>query len=817
VVRRPAGGDAVTVEHVRVAVIGTGFGGLGAGVKVAEAGIDDFVILERADGVGGTWRDNTYPGCACDVPSQLYSFSFALNPEWTHSFSRQPEILAYLEGIAERYHLRPHIRFGCEVTEARWDGEAACWRLQTSRGPLAADLLVSAAGPLAEPATPDVPGIESFPGTVFHSARWDHGAEIDGRRVAVIGTGASAIQIVPEVQRRAATITLFQRTPAWVLPRTDRRYRGAERWLYRHVPAARRLARLSIYAARESYVPAFTRQPALLATAQRLAEHHLAAAVADPALRAALTPDYVMGCKRILLSNDYYPALTRGNVEVVASALASVEGDTVIAADGTARRADAIIFATGFHAVDLPIAERVYGADGRSLAQVWGDDMRALRGTTIAGFPNLCLVVGPNTGVGHTSMVHIIESQLAYVTDYLRALDGHRALDARAEAEARWNGDLQARLSRTVWARGGCRSWYLNAAGRNPTLWPGTTLAFRRQTRRVDRHEYHFLGEKGAEMALHPSSPRTLRIPSSDGVTLHAEIRGRPEAPTVVLVHGWSNSTRVWEPVMRALGDEFRVVTYDQRGHGRSDTPAADRYSVEALVDDLAAVLDATLPGGGEAALGGGGKAALADESKAALVGGGKAVLVGHSMGGMTIMAAGRRPAVVARTAGALLASTGFGDLVASARVFPSRPARLAAAAHRHLLRSAAPLGPANRLTRAALRYGTMGRSSPADMVALNASLVHACNRRSRGAWGRVLETLEVGDGLAGLDVPVHVLVGSADRLTPPVHAYRIAERLPHGTGVTELAGVGHMTPLEAPEVVADLIRKLVAESRVAP
>lgn len=783
----------MTAEHVRVAVIGTGFGGLGAGVKLIAAGIEDFVLLERADGVGGTWRDNTYPGCACDVPSHLYSFSFALNPEWTHSFSRQPEILAYLEGIADRYHLRPHLRFRCEVTEARWDGDAACWRLQTSRGPLAADVVISAAGPLAEPAIPDIPGIESFPGAVFHSARWDHGVEIEGQRVAVIGTGASAVQIVPEVQRRAATLTLFQRTPAWVLPRTDREYCAAERWLYRHAPAARRLARFGIYAARESYVPAFTRQPRLLAAGQRLAEHHLAAAVADPTLRAALTPDYVMGCKRILLSNDFYPALTQGNVEVVAAALVGVEGDTLIAADGTAQPADAIIFATGFHAVDVPIAERVYGGDGRSLAEVWGGDMRALRGTTIAGFPNLCLVVGPNTGVGHTSMVHIIESQLAYVTAYLRALDTHRALDARADAEARWHGALQRRLARTVWARGGCRSWYLNAAGRNPTLWPGTTIGFRRQTRRLDPHEYDFQGEKGADMAWQSSSPqRTVRIPSSDGVTLHAELRGYPDAPTVVLVHGWSNSTPVWEPVLRALGDEFRVVTYDLRGHGQSDTPTPDRYSVEALVDDLAAVLAATVPRGQ------------------------KAVLAGHSMGGMTIMAAGRRPAVVAMTAGALLASTGFGDLVASARVAPTRPVRLAGAIHRYLLHSTAPLGPPTRLSRATLRYATMGRSSPRDMVALNASLVHACDRRSRGAWGRVLETLEVGDGLAGWDVPVHVLVGSADRLTPPVHAYRIAERLPQGTGVTKLEGVGHLTPLEAPDVVADLIRKLVAETRVA-
>jgi cation diffusion facilitator CzcD-associated flavoprotein CzcO len=410
-----AGRDGAGPGHVRVAVIGTGFGGLGAGVRLAEAGISDFIILERADAVGGTWRDNTYPGCACDVPSHLYSFSFAPNPNWTHSFSRQAEIRSYLEGIADRYRLHPHIRFQAEVTDARWDASVNCWRLLTGRGPLSADVVISATGPLADPSLPDIPGLAEFPGAVFHSARWDHSCSLAGKRVAVIGTGASAIQIVPEVQRQAARLVVFQRTPAWVMPQSDREFTGTERWLYRHVPAAQRLARLAIYAVRESYAPAFTKQPKLLKAAQRIALRHLARSIPDPTLRAQLTPNYVMGCKRILLSNHYYPALAQANVDVVASGLARVVGNALYAEDGSSHEVDAIVLATGFHTTDMPIAERIHGVDGRSLARVWDSDMRALRGTTVAGFPNLCLVIGPNTGLGHTSMVHIIESQLAYI------------------------------------------------------------------------------------------------------------------------------------------------------------------------------------------------------------------------------------------------------------------------------------------------------------------------------------------------------------------------------------------------------------------
>lgn len=485
-------GEGGLPRHVRVAVIGAGFGGIGAGVKLLEAGIRDFAILERAGSVGGTWRDNTYPGCACDVPSHLYSFSFAPNPRWSRSFSAQPEIRAYLEGVADRPGLRPRMYFGAAVTGAQWDAAAGRWSLGTSRGELTADVVVSATGPLADPAMPRIPGLEGFPGPVFHSARWDHETDLAGKRIAVVGTGASAIQLVPALQRQAAELVLFQRTPAWVMPRRDRRISGAERWLFRRVPPTQRLARLGIYLARESTVVGFVKQPVLMKAAQRIALAHMRRAVKDPELRRKLTPGYVMGCKRVLLSNDYYPALTEPNADVVASGLARVEGNELIASDGTRRAVDAIVFATGFRTVDMPMAEYVRGADGRTLEEVWDGDMRALRGTTVAGFPNLCLVIGPNTGLGHNSMVHVIESQLSYIVDYIKTLErgGSAALDADDAAQRRWCEEVERRMGRTVWSTGGCKSWYLNEAGRNPTLWPGSTVRFRRLTRRIDEHEY---------------------------------------------------------------------------------------------------------------------------------------------------------------------------------------------------------------------------------------------------------------------------------------------------------------------------------------
>jgi cation diffusion facilitator CzcD-associated flavoprotein CzcO len=333
---------------------------------------------------------------------------------------------------------------------------------------------------------------------VFHSARWDHRYDFDGKRVAVVGTGASAIQIVPKIQPEVKRLVLFQRTPAWIVPRRDRRITALEKRLYRQVPAVQRLARLGIYISRESLVGGFTKHPAVLKAAQRMALRNLEKSVSDPGLRARLTPDYIMGCKRILISSDFYPALERPNVQVVASGLAKVDGNTLTAKDGTSCEVDAIILATGFHAVDTPIAERIYGPDGISLAQAWNGDMRALRGTTIAGFPNLCMIVGPNTGLGHNSMIYMIESQLNYIVDYLATLDrtGAAALDTRPAAQQAWCDDIEQRMASTVWATGGCVSWYLNAAGRNPTLWPGSTIGFRRATRHLDPAEYELIPQR---------------------------------------------------------------------------------------------------------------------------------------------------------------------------------------------------------------------------------------------------------------------------------------------------------------------------------
>ncbi|AUY48953.1 NAD(P)/FAD-dependent oxidoreductase [Streptomyces sp. CB01881] len=483
------------VPHVRVAVIGSGFGGLGAGVRLRRAGITDFVILERADSVGGTWRDNSYPGCACDVPSHLYSFSFAPNPDWPRSFSGQPDIRAYLEKVADVFGLRPHLRFDTEVTEARWEAEHTRWRVTTTAGEWTADAVVSAAGPLADPQIPDLPGLDAFPGKVFHSSRWDHDYDLAGRRIAMVGTGASAAQIIPSIQPKAGKLTVFQRTPAWVLPRRDREITEIEKWLHGRLPVTAKLRRGALFALRELQVDAFVRRPGLLKIVQQLAERHIAQGVADPALRAKLTPDYRIGCKRILLSNTYYPALAAANTEVVASGLREVRGSTLVAADGSEHEVDAIVFGTGFHVTDMPIGARVFGVDGTSLAEHWKDGMEALRGSTVRGFPNLFFVIGPNTGLGNSSMILMIESQLNYLVDALTTLGsiGATAMQPTERAQRHWNLELQHRMDRTVWTTGGCRSWYLDPSGRNTVLWPGSTTAFRRATRKVDLGEYELI------------------------------------------------------------------------------------------------------------------------------------------------------------------------------------------------------------------------------------------------------------------------------------------------------------------------------------
>ncbi|MEU6906130.1 NAD(P)/FAD-dependent oxidoreductase [Streptomyces coeruleorubidus] len=509
-------------EHVRVAVVGSGFGGLGAAVRLRREGVTDFVVLERASSVGGTWRDNSYPGCACDVPSHLYSFSFAPNPDWPRTFSGQEHIRAYLEHVTDVFRLRPHIRFDSEVKRMTWNAERLCWDIETSSGSLSADVVVSATGPLSDPKVPDIPGLDSFPGKVFHSARWDHDYDLRGKRVAMVGTGASAIQIVPAVQPDVSRLTLFQRTPPWVMPRVDRAISDAERWLHRQLPFTSQLRRGLLWGIRELQVQAFTKRPNELGFVEQLARRNMARAIKDPALRAKLTPDYRIGCKRILLSSDYYPALAQPNVDVVASGLSEVRGSTLVAADGSEAEADAIVFGTGFHVTDMPIADRVVGADGRTLAETWKGGMEALRGASAAGFPNWMTIIGPNTGLGNSSMILMIESQLNYLADFVRQLDvlgvppgpsgsggGRVALDARPSAVSAWNHRVQERMKRTVWNTGGCTSWYLDASGRNTTIWPGTTGEFRRATRRVDLAEYDVLRAPAAEQTAGKAQKKT--------------------------------------------------------------------------------------------------------------------------------------------------------------------------------------------------------------------------------------------------------------------------------------------------------------------
>jgi cation diffusion facilitator CzcD-associated flavoprotein CzcO len=483
---------------VRVAVIGAGFGGLGMAIRLRQEGITDFVVLERAGDVGGTWRDNTYPGCQCDIPSHLYSFSFAPNPDWTRFFPLQEEIWDYLRRCAREYGIEPHLHLETELDDAGWDDETARWTLRTSRGTLTAGVVVAAVGALSEPAVPPLEGLQDFAGTVFHSATWDHDHDLRGERVAVIGTGASAIQFVPRIQPLVDRLELFQRTPAWILPHPDRPVTERGRRLFRRFPATQRAMRAGIYAVLEARALGFTVEPRILRLAELQAERHLARQLPDPELRCALRPSYRLGCKRVLLSDDFYPAVAQPNVDLVRAPISRVTPSGIVTAEGAEHELDTIIFATGFRVSEMPAALRVHGRDGRSLAEAWRGSPQAYVGTTIAGFPNLFMLMGPNTGLGHNSVVYMIESQIAYVLDALEAMRERAAatVEVRAEVQSAFNDELQRRLEGTVWMSG-CQSWYLDAHGRNTAIWPGFTFGFRRRTRRFEPADY-LLGTKTA-------------------------------------------------------------------------------------------------------------------------------------------------------------------------------------------------------------------------------------------------------------------------------------------------------------------------------
>ena len=479
-----------SVDHL---VIGAGFAGLGTAIKLAESGEDDFLVIEKDGGIGGTWRANTYPGAACDVPSQLYSFSFAPNPTWSMSFSPQPEIETYLLHVAEESGTLDRFAFGTELTDARWDESDQRWHVTTNRGEIVAKTLISGSGGLSEPRMPDVDGIENFQGEVFHSARWNHDVDLNGKRVAVIGTGASSIQIVPSIQPDVEHLDVYQRTAPYVLARNDRPYRALEKLLFKHVPGVQRAYRTGIYWARELYVPGFVWNPKLATPAKKMALANLAKGIKDPQLRAKVTPNYQIGCKRILISNTYYPALAADNVDLVTDPILKVTGSAVITTDGVERPIDVLIVATGFQTTEQPIAAHIHGRDGHSLRDVWAEHgMASYKGTTTRGFPNLFQIVGANTGLGHSSMVFMIESQLAYIVDALRTMKEQdiAVLEPHQSAQDEWNNDLQRRMRRTVWSAGGCSSWYLDAHGKNTTLWPRATFTFRRLLARFDADNY---------------------------------------------------------------------------------------------------------------------------------------------------------------------------------------------------------------------------------------------------------------------------------------------------------------------------------------
>jgi cation diffusion facilitator CzcD-associated flavoprotein CzcO len=470
-----------------VVIVGTGFSGIGMAIALKQAGLRDFVILEKADRVGGTWRENTYPGCACDIRSHLYSFSFAPKTDWSREFATQPEILGYIEHCVDAYGLRPHIRFGAEMTGAEYDEASAAWDITTADGAvLRGRALIIGQGPLHVPNLPELPGLERFEGTVFHSARWDHGYDLSGKRVAVIGTGASAIQFVPQIVDQTAHLTVFQRTAPWIMPRPDRAFTEAQKRRFAAIPLTRFAHRNMIYWLQESFVLGFE-HPNLIKAAERIGRAHINRKVTDPGLRRKLTPAYTLGCKRTLVSSDYYPVFNRPDVDLETAGIAGIRERSILTRDGREVGADAIIFGTGFHVTDAMATADLVGRNGLKITDAWRDGVTAHLGTAVTGFPNLFFLVGPNTGLGHNSIIFMIESQVRYIMGCLRLIARSRAaaIEVKPDVQARFNSWVQQKSRGSVWLKGGCSSWYLDSGGVNRSLWPASTVAFWLRTRRV--------------------------------------------------------------------------------------------------------------------------------------------------------------------------------------------------------------------------------------------------------------------------------------------------------------------------------------------
>ncbi len=477
---------------LRVLIIGAGFAGIGLAIQLKHAGIGDFLLLEKAGDLGGTWRDNRYPGAACDVPSHLYSFSFEPKTDWTRKFAPQAEIFAYQQHCADKYQLRSHIRFNREVASAAFDAEAGVWQVTCTDGEaFSAQALVSACGQLNRPLLPRIAGLERFKGEAFHSARWNADFDLNGKRVAVIGTGASAIQFIPQIAPQVAQLHVFQRSAAYVLHKPDRAYRPWEIAVMRRLPWLQTLDRGLKYIQHEARVLAFTVVPKLMKAMQLRFRLHLNRSIADPAFRQRLSPDYPMGCKRILISNDYFPALARSNVEVVGEEIEAVTESGIRTADGREREVDAIIYGTGFAATDFLAPMHITGLNGRELNAAWKEGAEAYLGISVSGFPNLFILYGPNTNLGHNSIIYMLESQFSYVLGCLQQLQQHqlRYMDLKPTVQAQFNQSLHKAIDRSIWQQG-CDSWYKTASGKNTNNWPGFTFTYRHQTRRPELAHY---------------------------------------------------------------------------------------------------------------------------------------------------------------------------------------------------------------------------------------------------------------------------------------------------------------------------------------
>ena len=482
----------------RVVIIGAGFGGIGMAIALKQAGIEDFAVLERAGDLGGTWRDNSYPGLTCDIPSQLYSFSF--RPwRWSRRFPARDEILAYLHALVAERGLGPHLRFGCGVVSAAFDERRALWDLTLDDGStLQATAVVCGVGQLGRPVIPDIPGRDEFAGPSWHSARWNHDAELAGRRVAVIGTGASAVQFVPEIAKVAGHVDVYQRSAPYVMPKADRPYRGAEQAVFDRLPVARKADRLRIFLYGELLTSGFVLSPKLLAGPMQLWRRQLRSQIADPELRAKCVPDYVMGCKRVVFSSDWYPALARPNVGLVTDRIERIVPDGVVAADGTTRGADVIIYGTGFKAAEFLVPMRVSGLGGQTLQAAWQEGAQAYFGITVCGFPNFFMLYGPNTNLGGNSIIYMLEGQIGYVLGAVQALEAERLawLDVRPEVQHAFNSWVQSSSRKSVW-ESGCHSWYTTASGRNTNNWPDYTFLYRYRVRRFDLAAYRVMPGHG--------------------------------------------------------------------------------------------------------------------------------------------------------------------------------------------------------------------------------------------------------------------------------------------------------------------------------